>query len=1346
MPGANASRPILSANANYQAEDWASADGSAQLDFRASAELKRGIDLELGAEALVALDASLSKFLSIDLQGQANAAASVRAQIQVPLDLFDEAGLAIRLQAVAEAAASIQLGIGLDVGDFLALAETDPRMRGVALRLLKVFLDEVQIQGGVMAKAAAAAMAYANVAATGRLIETRSGKAGFTIVAEAGLGLKAGAGYRMFAGFNLTDPRRLIRRTVDVVVDDTLQSIAARTQDTAVQTMIEELRAPAKMALRICFELGAELASGSGTFSASRAPVIAQRCVQVFFEEAQRYLLEKLAEMGMDIFTESLRAMGFAENAWNAAHPQRSALAARLRAMPEDPFESNDANKLYWSSAIQDAFALATALGGRNLHTEPWVAPLAQMWAASQLMFVTVSRITSSGARATLLDNAADAPFPPFTGAVSQPAPPLIRAHISEALRPGGTPRDPTLEDLVAYLLRTSVLDPLAQRHPAVRALVEMVAGSGAAHGPVIATIMKNLGAFVAQPGNRVDPQRSLEVVLAGLRNYVNERVRLDVEPALRDALANEAPEVRLYLDEVLLATLRFASDVVFDRASRWASGDAAGHKALREACSALVMKVLGRTLVVSVDVLMNKALESVSGAFRAAVPALNQSQGIIDKLDALVPVLDRNAIKDGVTEIFELAADVFQPLSSTQRARIRDLLYEIMDTAPARPDAAFVETLRNESLVPNAEAATALAFELGEMIGENFARLIQRILEMLATAILDLIEDLIAEVERQITAWIGALQGLLEDLGQALEHLLAEIAQLREDVARAADRLLDEADAFLGILAFGHRGRLKDAVQATVREACLGVLGDIPGYSDLPRSTRRDVRRKLDDVLDSILDEELFDGLADALSGIAGEAQDFLQDVRGIDPNDDVTGALIDLLVDRIEDALRDTFGSRVTIRIEIKLRGLIDLELDLGQVRVDTSDLIRAIRSFARNLQAITSAAHDLGEALTDYLVREQLLDAREVEEEDVRARREDANRRVAECRSAGSVRVVQPGASAAYGGDIPVEIAFMDVPRSFLGLDEDEVARVVVFLDEVPLDLGRFDVTEGDYTSPPTLSGFPGYSVRPGMPTGAFVGTALQRLTAASPRPNPVFQARSKPAAGRRAKSWHRPETGSEKRVRPLESAKATRGRAVQIGGKLLTESVPGTTPGRRPRLSINDRLVGESGASLILRGKLLVGELPEGFHTLTAVLSTGRKGARVSESVVFHWSPAGKVKRPPGSLRPPVGKLPVRPAVPAEQLAPALREIAGRGGGRLARIGPVVGTTPAGRLNFARAPVMSRAVEERRSAIAAAFERRIGRVETARRQVAARPLRRALDAAPPQVKPPDEGSLA
>src|SRR5262249_48613044 len=160
----------------------------------------------------------------------------------------------------------------------------------------------------------------------------------------------------------------------------------------------------------------------------------------------------------------------------------------------------------------------------------------------------------------------------------------------------------------VEFLLRSSVLDTLVARHPSIGVLVKVVGGPSAVPADVIATILCNLGPFVAA-GNRVDPKESLQVILAGLQEFVSHRLRTDIEPALRAAIGDD-PDVRIYLDEVLIASLEFATGVIFDRVSRWASGDAPTQKALREACSALVMKLLGRTLVVTADILLNRALE----------------------------------------------------------------------------------------------------------------------------------------------------------------------------------------------------------------------------------------------------------------------------------------------------------------------------------------------------------------------------------------------------------------------------------------------------------------------------------------------------------------------------------------------------------------------------------------------------------------------------------------------------------------------------------------------------------------------------------------------------------------
>jgi len=1283
MPEFNGSRSVLSADANYQATDWAGARGGAQLDLRATAELKRGIDLELGASALVSLDASISKFLVADVSGQANAAARVRAQIQVPLDLFNEIGVAIRLQAVAEAAAGIELGIGLNVGDFLALAGDDPRMKGVALRLLRILLEEAEIKGGVLAKAAAAAMAYANVSITGKLVGDTPG---FMVAAEAGVGLKAGAGFRVFGGFGLAQPQRLIRKTVDAVVDETLTRIAEGTTDAIVLRALDELRAPAKMALRTAFEVGAELAR-SGNFNPANGPVVVQRCVQVMFEEAQRYLLDKLANLGLGLFKEALANLGFARNAWDAAQAQREALAARLSAVPEDPFEPNDENKAYWADVFARATDLAVALGAQNSHTAPWIDGMSLLWAATQLAFRAASRISDSAARATMIGAAVDTQFPPFAASPIESAPPKIAEHINAKLRPGSPPQSLTERDLVAFLLDKAFLDALVARVPSVRAVIEVIGGPGAAHVAAITTIFENLGAFVPAAGGRVDPSASLGVIVDGLAAYVNTRLQSEVEPAIRAALADLDPELSLYFDEVLLDTLGFTMNTVHARALSWASGDQAGHTALREACSAVVMRVFGRSLVVSVDVLMAKAMAEVSNGFRAAVPELNRGGGVIDHLAGVVPI-DRATLRDVVTEIFDIASDVFTPLPVERRARLRELMYQVIDTAPAGGSAALADSLRNDMLIPNAEAATELALELGVLIRDNFVRLVTRILELILGAILQLIEDTLRAIEAQITQWIADLQAFLGDVVRLIADLVREIATLAEALADAADDLLDRAESFLALLA-DDRNTLRSSIKGMVVDACVGLLANVPGYSALPSSARNQVRSSLGGAVDDVLDNRIFDDIEDVVEALAGEAAEFLAEVRDIDAGDDVAGAIVELLADSVEDALRDTFGNSVTIPIDFRAQGSysgpridtpwgsyrpeisFDIRVDLGSVRIDIDDIVDVVRSVVDTLGLVRDAAEDFAGAVVAVLDLENRLGDMELEEENHHARENEARRRVSETRvSSASVSIVSPGAAAAYPGVVPVEIALTRVPRAFLAETEGEPARVHVFLNDAPLPLSRFSVEEGEAARDSIAGGLRG--VHPIVKERM---AQRVQLTGGKRAPQKTRGAATvvRKQAAPPPKATTRHGMASLAPAPRSATGKAQPGRAIRIGGKDVIKN-GAVTLGRKPTGLMRGGIVLATFPELMLRGTLPLEDLRDGFNTLTVVVVNGTTESRVTESVAFLASEHARIRPSRGPF------VKVRPGIPVASdvdpalLAPALRDAAVKRAARLARIGP------------------------------------------------------------------------
>jgi hypothetical protein len=254
MAALDRDRNLFSAAAS-SATKWSDVEASANIGFRGNISAQRGIDIDLGLMGIANLDASVSRFLAADRSGSATAQASVRGQIQLPLNLFKEVGVAVRLQAIAELAAGIRLGLGLSLGDFLDIAGRDQRMQGLPLRLLTVLLEEAEIGASLYAKAALSAQAYANFVIVGSAIgdPQQQISPGFTISAGAGAGLKAGAGYQIAASFGIRSFSRLVARSADALVDGTLLAIVDKLPDAqkSLRQAVWSARVPLKLAIRL---------------------------------------------------------------------------------------------------------------------------------------------------------------------------------------------------------------------------------------------------------------------------------------------------------------------------------------------------------------------------------------------------------------------------------------------------------------------------------------------------------------------------------------------------------------------------------------------------------------------------------------------------------------------------------------------------------------------------------------------------------------------------------------------------------------------------------------------------------------------------------------------------------------------------------------------------------------------------------------------------------------------------------------------------------------------------------------------------------------------------------------
>lgn len=1206
MPSVDANKNILSAGASYAAEDWASVGAEASLDFRLEAQLRRGVDIGIGAEAGVRIEGGLQKYLSADVRGQASAAASVRAQVEVPLDLFDEAGLAVRLQAVAEAAVGVSLGVGLKAGDFLALAKTDPRMRGVPLELLKLFLEECDIQGGVMGKVAAAAMAYANLAITGRLIASGGELPGFTVAAEAGVGLKAGAGFRVHARFKVADPRRLLRRSIDIAVDGGIDAVLPLLADERARRTLVDLRTPAKIAFRTAFEVGLTLTENQGNFSAADGGKIALRCVQVALEEAQRAILERAVDFASRELRAALRDLGFSDATWQTAGPERRALGDRLRAQPEEPFEATQANRDYWSAVASETLALAAALSGGNAVPVAVRAPLALLWSATQLLFVCVERISVASARASVIGMSPVQASAPFVGNVAQP-PAAIREHINSVLeRAAGTAVDQS--DIVRYLLE-ALRDSSLRAAPEIAGILDLVMGPGSNAGAqALDALFSNLGAFVLGADGSLSAQATLGVFRNALRAFVDERITGELRPALLAAAAGNRDAAN-FLDEVVIATLRTVTGPLFDTVLAWGSGDQDNQRALRELCSSLLMRLLGRSLVVASDVLTVKAQETIQGELRRLAGRVDDSGGAAPTLAAITR-LDRAFIAELLEDTLLICADSFEPMTPERRARVRDLLYQIIDTAPAPDNADAVAELRNAALIPNAEAAFELARLMGEEIAGNVVRFVQALLLHVGMRILEELQAAIRAVQEAVEEWIEGLQQLAQDLARKLVMLLGEIDRLGRELEEAGDRLLGDASALLGFISSQTRSRtrLRDAVSDLAADSAVGVLRGIDAYSGLPKGVRQWARDRVRELVGGMLDSSLFDPLLDAVSHLSGEAAEFLDDLRAIEPGDDVASAVADLFLDRLEDAVRDIFGHsnpRLSLAFEIPVINVpfsFDVELPLAS-------LVSAVRGAVRALDQFGDTVDRLVQSLVAAIDVENALRAAEDAHAALDGHREQTDRHLAESRApAPALTILSPQPGAALEGQVMVTLRVEGISEAYLGLKDGEQQRLFIWANQHELPPQSFQV-----------------SAQAGRERAAFGVPAPLRLDTAPALHQLVAQGAANRVRGQGERSSKAAlAQGAGKRLAVQAGLAGRAGMIERVHGKTLwAPPAGGKTEGYLPGRWHNP----ERGAftpereALTIRVTLPASVLHDGINSLVCAIVPGAAQRRVEQVVSF-----------------------------------------------------------------------------------------------------------------------------
>lgn len=1243
MPTARLDQDVFAAGGTV-ATDWGQAGGSAQVNISAGAQVDRGINFDLGISALASVDAGVARFLSAELSGQASAAASVRAQIQVPMNLFGEIGFAVRLQAIAELAAAVQVSLGLKVGDFLELAGTDPNMRGLPVDLLRVFLSEIDIKAGLYAKAALTAQAYAQLVVTGTAIAqpSRNIKPGFNIVGGMGVGLKAGAGFRVFAAMEFADFSRFVARSVDALVDGATREAASGlpSADATSRALLDAARPAFKIALRTAYELGEFIALKAPQANAAGAEQVSLRCAQVALEEGQRFLLEGLTDTALQALRTAMQGwMAPPLNArWRSARALRRALSDHLDGFPAEPFDGTPATEAYWTTLVTRVIDLAASMAGGTLD-QPTQRFIAVLWSAAQLALVATKRAIRADASLSVIGLPPRQVQAPFQGTLTAQPPQVVRDHIraSLAAAPSGALQ---LGHLVEFLTADAALDFLRQQNPGVDRFLDAMTGPlGTLANDVARTFLRNIGSAVVA-GGRPDALATLEAIAASLRTFMAAQVHEELAPVLRENLLSR-PDVKTYFDEVFLPTTDFTLDTVFGAALDW-SRRGADRERLKEALSGILMKLVGRSLVATADIMIAEAQRQMQGILNGLADNVGAPNGIVRQLSraANLPV-PTSEIAELTADALRIGAEVLGPLTDTQRRKIRTLMYRVIDPVPIDAGDAFVRQLADSAFIPNAEAMMELAAELGSVGGERFLQFVIKLVDLIGAKMLEEFSPLVDAARAQIQQWYDDTRQALEELQQQIGRLAAEIERLVTEVARDFDRAVDDLLGALTPLATSSgRRTFKERLAAQIIDEAFATLGDNYVYRTVaPPPVRVAIRAAARSAVESALDNDVIDAVLDIVGEVAEEVDSLIDDIRDLDPGRDLAQQIGNLVLNRLTDAIHDHFGRdpHINVAFDFTILGTRH-RISLGRIDVPVDAIVDAVRSALRQLDAFGEAMEDAARALATAFTREARLQAADSE----RTAKAATHARVSAQRAAleaapRHVRILSPTNGSAAAGQTRLRIEIEGLPRAAVEDQADRPDVVCVFLNGRELPLSSFAVTETGIVKPPSMKPIPGlYDPRleldlrphwtairaPAKPVKIAPGKAAVNLAAiASKRA-------SAPLRGKAALVGRTPVKRAERRFgRPLT--------LTQIG--LITR---------------------QSAGGVVLSCLLNGSELEQGLNTLVvAVVLPG--GGRLEAACTFFGeaTAASKPKPAPGAIRLPG----LRPAKPVD-LVP--QKIAGK----------------------------------------------------------------------------------
>ncbi|MGG3177984.1 hypothetical protein ABEQ41_06895 [Priestia megaterium] len=907
--------PILNGNENIfvnkfkTAVPWDEIPGNGMVTVIVQNEIYRGFNLNVSASKYDYINLLMNRWANLRLFAYAKAEATLQAQAQTPLNIFNamheqraEAGLAARIQAIARAAVGVGINLSMTPEEILEQLHQHPHMKGLLGDLLDIFLEETTLVGSGYAQVAVAIMAYANFVVSGSILKTKMDEQpSFKFIFDAGMGFKGGGGYRLTLDFNFKKPTGMINKISDTLNHQLIKGIEEKINLSSEEfESIKILEFFLNIGLRTSYEVGRTLPPKYHHILIKDEQ--AQTSVNVIIQEGQRWFLQRFISFGIMEFNRLIKESG-------SNSPEIENFLKKLTNM----YYEKNILLSDWNEIVNDALALFP-FDVESTWMEQWYLAAGMIWSAAYLG----KRFSEHLYQQEMLS------LYQYTGSILDTQPPSKLANFikiktfSKALENPKVLEAPLSQNTLVWFLLQSPLENFLKQQEDGREVLNLFAN--AINDSDVAKSIFFYG------------QENAEVYLGSpkdfLENFLNQyRIKSkyvirNISPLVEQAFSS-SPEIITIYKQALVPAIELASDVTFVEIIN--NFQEIKKKQLQESLSSIILSLLGQTMFQIFETVFTKVQQNIESELKNVAANLKELK-IIQMLRRIIGASGFNQLEHFdalVEEGLKTVSEHLVPFSNQTKERFFYLASDILNPIPIGRTKEFAYKLKNPTYIPKADEIQDLSLLIAEILGTKMFSFSVSMLSKLYQIILD---SLYEELRALMHKFISALREIIDEINKIIKTYI--IDQITETALQLA---LIEIDNFkLSVPGWLVPSEVKDALRS---------------------SARRIVRTSVEDIVSSPINLAL-----NALEASTDEILDILK-------NNDLN-MFQSYLINKITDELTKTFKSRnyvfnliIPVHFSKSIPGLGNLpgtsvsfskDINIGTIEVPDDEIINVIQRF--------------------------------------------------------------------------------------------------------------------------------------------------------------------------------------------------------------------------------------------------------------------------------------------------------------------------------------------------------------------------------------------------------------